>query len=501
MNIKSLFYMGKGDVLCGESYRALQDELLRKIENKKEQSGKLSVACVFADEALCTDVWRGFLKIFGNFHKVTLFSNPKAFEDTGFDKILFFSPECRGFGFKCDWVVLDEGAARVQGAPFVPEKIIVSTVKRKKMLQTTKNLGRIYVVGRPAIIQNFVSAVEDNPLVQNAEEILERIKTEEIAGGGYSPEEIKKLTKTLGCAFGTDPTMQKSGRFYNDVVRYKKKYGLNTDVHMASPPNCSLARRQDLIALQGWVDLIMKDGKCASVLGLNPQNPNRKLWEWVYISQVLHEREMLQVGRRGMGFAVGKEPLPALFASLGADIIATDLGVGGGRSDAWATGDQHAADLNALLYPEICKEKDFLQKVKFMPMDMNNIPDMGGMDFCWSSCAFEHIGTPKEARKFLLRTLELLNPGGVSVHTTEFNLSQDGNAGTKHNNVFGRGFFEKLANEIQALGHYIAPFDYRLGNHPEEEYIFQWEGTDPHFKLVIENNVATSIGVIMVRAQ
>ena len=56
-----------------------------------------------------------------------------------------------------------------------------------------------------------------------------------------------------------------------------------------------------------------------------PVKLHRKLWEWYYISQVLHERGMLQPGKKGLGFAVGKEPLISLFAKMGCDILATDM--------------------------------------------------------------------------------------------------------------------------------------------------------------------------------
>ena len=49
---------------------------------------------------------------------------------------------------------------------------------------------------------------------------------------------------------------------------------------------------------------------------------HRKNWEHAYICQALHERSLLQPGRRGLGFAVGTEKLPALFAALGCRITA-----------------------------------------------------------------------------------------------------------------------------------------------------------------------------------
>ena len=43
------------------------------------------------------------------------------------------------------------------------------------------------------------------------------------------------------------------------------------------------------------------------------------------IAQALYERGKLKPGSRGLGFAVGKEPLSDLFASFGCDVVATDL--------------------------------------------------------------------------------------------------------------------------------------------------------------------------------
>src|SRR5687768_10243630 len=36
---------------------------------------------------------------------------------------------------------------------------------------------------------------------------------------------------------------------------------------------------------------------------------DRKQWEWVFICQTLQERGVLESGKRGLGFGVGREPL------------------------------------------------------------------------------------------------------------------------------------------------------------------------------------------------
>ena len=72
---------------------------------------------------------------------------------------------------------------------------------------------------------------------------------------------------------------------------------------------------------------------------------HRKMWEWLFIAEALHERGMLAPGRRGLGFGVGQEPLVACFAAEGCDLVATDqphdLAVSSGWTDSsveWAGG-------------------------------------------------------------------------------------------------------------------------------------------------------------------
>lgn len=227
---------------------------------------------------------------------------------------------------------------------------------------------------------------------------------------------------------------------------------------------------------------------------------HRKDWEWVFIAQVLSEQNMLTPGKRGLGFSVGCEPLPALFAKHGVAVTATDLDEDNPQAESWKT-NQHSVGLSSLEYPEICDNETLHNNVTFMPLDMSYIPDnLRDFDFCWSSCAFEHLETVQHGREFILNTLKLLKPGGISVHTTEFNLSSEDNAGRPYCNVFGKKFFEELQREIVSMGHYFAPLDYRLGDHSDEDYVYNFEGTKSPFKLWIDGCIATSIGIIIIKS-
>jgi hypothetical protein len=81
---------------------------------------------------------------------------------------------------------------------------------------------------------------------------------------------------------------------------------------------------------------------------------HRKLWEWAAISQALDERGMLADGKRGIGFAVGTEPLASLFASRGATIDATDYLA---DDDGWADTGQNAKSLDAIRWPTYRSDK------------------------------------------------------------------------------------------------------------------------------------------------
>jgi SAM-dependent methyltransferase len=151
-----------------------------------------------------------------------------------------------------------------------------------------------------------------------------------------------------------------------------------------------------------------------------------KSWEWAAITQALDERGMLRAGRRGGGFAVGREPLTSRFAAMGAEILATDLGDMTASADWSATG-QHAAGLEALYWPKLIDREAFEARVRFLPQDMRALDAaaLGVFDFVWSSCSFEHLGNLEAGLRFVLDSMALLRPGGVAVHTTEFNLSSD----------------------------------------------------------------------------
>lgn len=233
-----------------------------------------------------------------------------------------------------------------------------------------------------------------------------------------------------------------------------------------------------------------------------PACAHRKIWEYCYIAQALAERGMLAPGRRGLGFAVGQEPLTALFAGEGAELVATDLDTEKAKMGIWVDAAQHADSLFKLNRLGICDPEQFKQHVAFRPVDMRELPDdLGTFDFIWSSCAFEHLGSMELGETFVYESMKYVNPGGWAVHTTEYNVSSNtATIDTENLVLFRQCDIERIATRLQSGGHHI-DLDLADGNQPWDLIVdmppFKQE---IHLKLQIGPYVATSIGLIIRKA-
>lgn len=228
---------------------------------------------------------------------------------------------------------------------------------------------------------------------------------------------------------------------------------------------------------------------------------HRKQWEIVYVAQALYERGMLNPGKKGVVFGVGTESLPSLFISKGCDILATDLSKENSASKQWINTKQHISNnIKELNYPNICDEKTFIEHISYQDVDMNSIPeDIVNYDFCWSTCAFEHLGSIRNGLDFVKNSLKTLKPGGIAVHTTEYNLSSnDKTLESEYLSIFRKQDIELLIKELEADGHYVYPMDWNLGSNIIDNYIdlppYQFK---VHLRLEIDKYVTTSIGLII----
>lgn len=227
---------------------------------------------------------------------------------------------------------------------------------------------------------------------------------------------------------------------------------------------------------------------------------HRKQWEFCYILQALQSHGMLEEGRRGLGFGVGLEPLAAVCADRGVSVLATDLEPEGAQNAGWVKTAQHARSKQSLNDRKICDPDKFDRLVDFRFMNMNRIDaDLAGQfDFVWSACAFEHLGSIMHGLEFVVNSVKCLKPGGVAVHTTEFNCSSDGetldNASTV---LFRKRDFLLLERRLKLMGAEME-FNFNLGQQPLDLHIdmppFK---PDDHLKLQIQRWVVTSFGLIV----
>jgi hypothetical protein len=235
-------------------------------------------------------------------------------------------------------------------------------------------------------------------------------------------------------------------------------------------------------------------------IGHSPKMLHRKAWEFAYISEVLSRSRMLVPGKRALGFGVGREPLVSLFARYGVDIVATDA-PSEVNQGFWGA-NQHSTIVEHLHKPDIVDGDTFRNRVTFRSVDMNHIPkDLVDFDFCWSACAFEHLGSIAQGLDFVENSLRCLKVGGLAVHTTEFNLtSNDATFESTALNIFRRQDIEALAVRLIRAGHEAFPLNFHPGDRELDTYIDAPPWAMPHLKIALASHTCTSIGLAVVKA-
>jgi len=224
---------------------------------------------------------------------------------------------------------------------------------------------------------------------------------------------------------------------------------------------------------------------------------HRKLWEFCYILQALYEHDCLTPGRKGLGFGCGEEPLPSLLAAYDIAITATDLDPGESAAQGWIETNQNMTSLEKIWHPGLCTRELFDKNVSLQYINMNAIPDHleGKYNFCWSACALEHLGSIKNGLQFIENSLKTLVPGGISIHTTEFNYVEDEETIDNYGTVlFRKRDFEELFARLTAANHEVAVLDFSVGSDFLDRFIdlppynskIYAHTQDAHLKLLID---------------
>lgn len=221
---------------------------------------------------------------------------------------------------------------------------------------------------------------------------------------------------------------------------------------------------------------------------------HRKRWEYVYILRSLEAMGAIRKGAAGLGFGCGKEFIPSVLARHGCFIMATDFP----EKTYWNDTQQQALSLKDLWKEKIVNWDKFEHLVRFMPLNMNSIPEYlhGMFDFTWSSCALEHLGSISHGLEFIKNSVRCLKPGGIAVHTTELNISDLDD--TKESP--GLSFFRmKDIEELSASKEFsLMPFNWSIGTMKEDRLVsLSPFRSFPHLKLLNSGHIITSIGIIV----
>ena len=200
---------------------------------------------------------------------------------------------------------------------------------------------------------------------------------------------------------------------------------------------------------------------------------HRKVWEFAYTLQVLWENGMLEPGKRAIGFGCGEEPIPSLLASLGVEVTITDQNSDTAKKQGWAQTSQFTETLDSAFREELVDRETFNRLANLRYVDMNAIDnDLSDYDFCWSICAFEHLGSITKGQKFVTNAMQVLKPGGIAVHTTEFNFTSDGPTIDDAPTVlFQKKDFEEIGAALRDAGDMPAEMNFDIGNGPIDNFI------------------------------
>eukprot|EP01064_Diplonema_japonicum_P024194 TRINITY_DN346_c0_g2_i2.p1 TRINITY_DN346_c0_g2~~TRINITY_DN346_c0_g2_i2.p1 ORF type:complete len:371 (+),score=79.67 TRINITY_DN346_c0_g2_i2:64-1113(+) len=213
-------------------------------------------------------------------------------------------------------------------------------------------------------------------------------------------------------------------------------------------------------AAQDWV------AQYAIDVGDGPWTLHRKQWEFAVIMEALEKTDKLGEGKRGLGFAVGQEPLARYFVKRGSRVTVSDMPMTGKLRASWAKTGQHAGELENTWKPGVVTLDEYKEKADFVPVDMNNIPKellQGQYDFIWSCGSLEHVGVGQASLKFILKSLEALKVGGVAAHTTEFVLSSKRTFESEGMNFFTEEEIRDWVTVIESLGHKVIPLEFAAG--------------------------------------
>ncbi|HEY7751690.1 MAG TPA: class I SAM-dependent methyltransferase [Ignavibacteriaceae bacterium] len=170
---------------------------------------------------------------------------------------------------------------------------------------------------------------------------------------------------------------------------------------------------------------------------------HRKQWEFAMIFLALKKYGFLSADKIGLSVGGGNERVLYSISNYVKKLIVTDLYDENTSWDCARTGDPTEFILNSK--PFDVNES----KISAMRMDMRNLQfDDNTFDFCYSSCAVEHIGDFDDFVQHFDEVYRCLKEDGIYVFTTEFQFG-DTTIKDPNNYIFSPDYLEKILNTIK----------------------------------------------------
>lgn len=147
---------------------------------------------------------------------------------------------------------------------------------------------------------------------------------------------------------------------------------------------------------------------------------HRKQWEFAMILLALRRGGALRPEAVGLSMGAGKERLLYAVAQHVRQVVATDLYDAATEWDKARTTDPDRY---------IKEDKPFPvddARLRGLRMDMRSLDfEDGAFDFCYSSCAIEHIGSRQDFLRHLSEAHRVLKDGGLYAFTTELHFGPE----------------------------------------------------------------------------
>lgn len=188
-----------------------------------------------------------------------------------------------------------------------------------------------------------------------------------------------------------------------------------------------------------------------------PARFHRKQWEFAKIFQALQKHGLLQEDKIGLSVGGGNERILYSIANHVKKLIVTDLYSTETMWDCAKTDDPDTF---------IKMNKPFEvddSRITAIPMDMRKLYfGDNTFDFCYSSCAIEHIGTFDDFVQHFNEVNRCLKEGGYYIFTTEFHFGEE-TIESPNNYIFSPEYLEKII-AASSLSLVEQP-DFNLTNH------------------------------------